>query len=140
MDERVRAAIFAAVKTEPFCREMGMDLLFLDDGRSIVEMDFVPERMRNIYGRAHGGAIFALIDEAFETSCQTDGTIAVALNVSVTYVAGPEAGCRLRAESNRVSQTRKTASFDIKVSEANGRLLAVCQALAYNTGKPIPFL
>jgi acyl-CoA thioesterase len=39
-----------------------------------------------------------------------------------------------------VSRTKKTASFDIKVSEKDGPMIATCQALAYHTGKPIPFL
>jgi acyl-CoA thioesterase len=39
-----------------------------------------------------------------------------------------------------VSQTKKTASYDIKVTDENGNLIALCQALAFDTGKPIPFL
>ena len=74
------------------------------------------------------------------TAEQTDGTIAVALNVNVTYVASPQAGDRLRAEANRTSRTRKTAAYDIKVTNQDGALVASCQALAYRTGKPIPFL
>ena len=50
----------------------------LEDGYSVVHKIYEPENMANIYARAHGGAIYALIDEAFETAGQTDGTIAVA--------------------------------------------------------------
>jgi acyl-CoA thioesterase len=139
MDTKVRDAIFDAVKTEPFRRLMGMELIELADGRSVVEMDYVPDRMDNIYRRAHGGAVFALIDEAFETASQTAGTIAVALNVSVTYVASPEAG-RLRCEATRVTQTKKTATYDIKVTGPDGGVVALCQGLVYQTGKPIPFV
>jgi len=96
--------------------------------------------MDNIYNRAHGGALYALIDEAFETAGQTDGTVAVALNVNVTYVSSPEPGAQLRAESRRVSRSKKTASYDIKVTDENGRIISLCQALAFRTGKPIPFL
>jgi acyl-CoA thioesterase len=103
-------------------------------------MIYDPDHMNNIYDRAHGGAVFALIDEAFETAGQTDGTIAVALNVNVTYVSSPEPGVKLRAEAQRVSQTKKTASYDIRVSDVSGNLVAICSALAYRTGKPIPFL
>jgi acyl-CoA thioesterase len=39
-----------------------------------------------------------------------------------------------------VAQTKRTASYDIKVGNADGELIAVCQALAFRTGKPIPFL
>jgi acyl-CoA thioesterase len=140
MDPRIKAAIERAVKTEPFARALGMELIELDEEHSLVEMDYVPEKMDNIYQRAHGGAVFALIDEAFETVCQTDGTIAVALNVNVTYVGSPEPGSRLQAEARQLNRTRKTALYDIRVTDGNGRLLATCQALAFRTGKPIPFL
>ena len=140
MDPRVRAAIEAAVVQEPFARSMGIELRKLDDGYSLVEMVYDPSRQNNIYGRAHGGAVFGLIDEAFETAGQTDGTVAVAMNVNVTYIASPEPGDRLHAEARRVAQTKRTANYDIKVTDSSGRLIAVCQALAYRTGKPIPFL
>ena len=140
MDPRVKAAIETAVVQEPFARSMGIELLNLEDGYSLVEMVYNPSRQNNIYGRAHGGAVFGLIDEAFETAGQTDGTVAVAMNVNVTYIASPEPGDRLHAEARRVAQTKKTANYDIKVTDSSSRLIAVCQALAYRTGKPIPFL
>jgi acyl-CoA thioesterase len=140
MDPRVKAAIETAVVQEPFARSMGIELRNLEDGYSRVEMVYDPARQNNIYGRAHGGAVFGLIDEAFETAGQTDGTVAVAMNVNVTYIASPEPGDRLHAEARRVAQTKRTANYDIKVTDSSGRLIAVCQALAYRTGKPIPFL
>lgn len=140
MDPAVKAAIYRAVENEPFAQALKMELLELSDGCSLVEMPYDPGTMNNIYQRAHGGAVFALIDEAFETAGQTDGTIAVALNVNVTYVSSPEPGARLRARARQVSQTRKTAGYEIRITTAGDRLVATCQALAYRTGKPIPFL
>lgn len=140
LDPKVKKAIYWAVEREPFARLLGMELVALDDGYSLVEMTYRPEAMDNIYQRTHGGAIFALIDEAFETVCQTEGAVVVALNVSVTYIASPEPGARLRAEAREISRTRKTASFDIKVTGPKGEVLASCQALGYRTGRPIPFL
>ena len=140
MDPKVKAAIERAVKREPFAQALQMQLVELAEGYSVVSMIYQPEKMNNIYARAHGGAIFALIDEAFETAGQTDGTIAVALNVNVTYVSSPEPGLQLQAEARRVSRTRKTASYDIKVTDQNGQIISLCQALAFRTGKPIPFL
>lgn len=141
MDPNVREAIFQAVGREPFAKAMKIELALLEPGHSIVEARYDPDIMNNIYGRAHGGAIFGLIDEAFETAAQTRGTIAVALNINVTYVSSPENGEYLRAEAKEVSLTKKTAGYDIKVTETEGgRLIATCQALAYRTGKPIPFV
>jgi len=140
MDEAVKKAIFQAVAREPFAQQLNLQLVALDDGFSIVEMDYIPQTMDNIHGHAHGGAIYALIDEAFETAGQSDGTIAVALNVTVTYLSSPEPGNRLGAEAKRFSQTKKTAGYDIRVTDKRERIIAFCQALAFQTGKPIPFL
>ena len=93
-------------------------------------MTYNPERMDNIYQRAHGGAIYALIDEAFEPASQTEGTIAVALNINVTYIASPDATVRLQAQARRISQTRKTAGYSINVTSQKGNLFATCQAMA----------
>jgi acyl-CoA thioesterase len=140
MDKKIRNAIFQRVENEPFAQALKMKLVALEHGYSAVEMIYDPKLMDNIYNRIHGGAIFALIDEAFETVGQTDGTIGVALNVNVTYVSSPSNGTRLKAEATQMSQTRKTASYHITVKDPNDSLIATCQALLYRTGKPIPFV
>lgn len=140
MDPKVKAAIETAVQQEPFAKSVGIKLLELNDGYSLVEMFYNPACHNNIYDRAHGGALFGLIDEAFETASQTEGSVAVAMNVNVTYICSPETGARLWAEARRIAQTKRTATYDIRVTDAGNQLIAVCQALAYRTGKPIPFL
>ncbi len=140
MDKKIRNAIFQRVENEPFAQALKMKLVALEHGYSAVEMIYDSKLMDNIYNRIHGGAIFALIDEAFETVGQTDGTIGVALNVSVTYISSPSNGTRLKAEATQMSQTRKTASYHITVKDPNDSLIATCQALLYRTGKPIPFV
>ncbi len=140
MDPKVKEAIVRAVAGEPYAKYLKLELVSLENGHSVVEMTYDPEVADNIYGRAHGGAIYSLIDETFQAAGQTDGTIAVALNVNVTYTASPKPHTRLRAEARRVSQTKKTAGYHIKVTDQEGSTIATCQALAYCTGKPIPFL
>jgi len=140
MDEKIRAGIYRAVEQEPLALTLGMKLVDLSAGFSAVEMDYRPEMMNNMFGRAHGGAIFSLIDEAFETVCQTTGIITVALNVSVSFLASPEPGSCLRAEAREINLSRKTATFHITVKTHDGTLIASAQALAYRTGKPLPFL
>jgi acyl-CoA thioesterase len=76
MDGKVREAIFRRVEKEPFARKFDLKLLDLAEGYSKVTMTFTPD-MENIFGMAHGGAIFALMDEAFETASNSHGTMAV---------------------------------------------------------------
>ena len=139
MDNRVKEAIFQRVAQEPFAKKFKLKLVDLDEGYSRVTMTFTPD-MENIFGMAHGGAIFALIDEAFQTACNAYGTLAVALNMNITYVSSAAPGSNLTAEAREYSRTTKTANYDIKVKDEQGNLIASCQALAYRKGKPLPFL
>ncbi|RLB82025.1 MAG: thioesterase [Deltaproteobacteria bacterium] len=139
MEKAVRKAIFKKVTEEPFARKMNLKLVDLDDGYSVVEMTFTKD-MENIFGIAHGGAIFALIDEAFETASNSHGTVAVALNMNITYTAAPSPAARLRAEAREVNLTPRTATYDIKVTDEKQTLIAVCQALVYRKKDRLPFL
>lgn len=139
MDEKVKQSLFQAVATEPFARALGMKLTGLGLGWSTVEMEYRPDLMDNIYARAHGGAVYSLIDEAFETACQTHGEVAVALNVNVSYTNSPEPGARLTAEAREISRTKKIAHYDIKVTDDANRLIAAAKTIAFRTGKPLPF-
>ena len=139
MEDNVRQAIFRKVKEEPFARKLNLDLIELNDGYSVVEMTFT-EDLKNIFGMAHGGAIFGLIDEAFETAANSHGTIAVALNMNITYMNSPTPGARLRAEAKELNITPRTASYDIKVTDEKQTLIASCQALVYRKKQGLPFL
>ncbi len=138
MDEKLRQAFQSRVDKEPFALKFGLRLLEIGDGYSKVEMKFRPD-MENLFGMAHGGALFALIDEAFETASNSHGTLAVALNMNVTFIASPQPGSTLMAEAREVSITRKTASYDIKVYDDQGSMIATCMALVYRKGQPLPF-
>jgi acyl-CoA thioesterase len=139
MDDRIKEAIFRQVENEPFAKKSGLKLVALEEGYSRVEMEFSPD-MENIFGMAHGGAIFALIDEAFETAGNSHGTMAVALNMNVTFISTPAKAARLTAEANEISRTSKTASYDIKVTDEQKNLIAMCHALVYRKGNHLPFL
>ncbi|SHE33672.1 acyl-CoA thioesterase [Desulfacinum infernum DSM 9756] len=130
MDEAVRRNLLERVEKEPYARHLGLRLVRMDEGYALVEMDF-DESKQNIFGMAHGGAIFSLIDEAFEVASNSHGIMAVALNMNVTYMAAPRPGDTLRAEASEVHRTPRTASYQIRVTGSDGTLVALCQALVY---------
>jgi acyl-CoA thioesterase len=139
MDEKIKRAIIRQVAAEPFAKKSGLKLIELNDGYSRVEMVFTKD-MENIFGMAHGGALFALIDEAFEIAANSHGTMAVALNMSINYISSPARGSLLTAEAKELNKTNKTATYDIRVTDNNNSLIAACQALVYRKDKPLPFL
>jgi len=139
MEKEVIEAIKRRVANEPYARKLGLTLLKVELGYALVEMA-LSDDMKNIFHMTHGGAIFSLIDEAFEISCNTYGTMAVALSMTITYHRSPTEGGVLRAESREVYRSAKTATYDIKVTEGDYTLIASCLALAYRKKERLPFL
>jgi acyl-CoA thioesterase len=139
MGEEIFEAIRKRVAEEPYAKKMGLKLVEVDEGYALVEMRFT-EDMENVFGMAHGGAIFSLIDEAFEVASNSHGTVSVALSMSVTYVSSPNKGDTLLAEGKEVSRSNRVATYDIRVKTARGNLIAICQALVYRKRDPLPFL
>lgn len=138
MNEKVREAIFKKIKEEPFGKKFCLRLIEVLEGYAKVEMRFT-EDMENMFGMAHGGAIFSLIDAAFEVASNSHGTMAIALNMNINYLASPEKGALLTAEAKEINRTKKTATYDIRATDNSGKLLASCQALVYRLEKPLPF-
>ena len=139
MTQSALAALRKRFEGEPFAKVVGINLLTVAEGYALVEMACAKE-MENIFSMVHGGAIFTLLDEAFQFACNSHGTVAVALNVNVTYHRAPEPGSTLQAEAKETHRTRKTASYQILVRDERGRLIASCQALAYRREDRLPFL
>ena len=132
-------ALSKKVESEPYARKLGMELVKLDPGYSLVKMVYSKD-MNNIFGMAHGGAIYSLIDEAFETSANSHGTIAVALNVNVSYIKPAAEGDTLFAEAKEVSKSFKIGTYEIRVTNDKDELIATCQAVAYRKKDKLPFL
>jgi acyl-CoA thioesterase len=138
MDDAIRKGLSNRVAQEGYARKLGMRLVDLEPGYAVVEM--MPDGSdENIFGTVHGGVIFSLMDEAFQLSCNSRGTVGVALNVSVVYHQPVRHGTRLRAESREVHLSKKTGTFDIRVFDDQGHLIASCQALAYRKKDRLPF-
>lgn len=138
MNERKKNAYFKQVGNEPFANLLGISLKDVAEGYALCEMKYTGD-MDNIYRNAHGGAIFGLIDEAFEISSNSHDNVAVALNMNVTYMKPPKKGSLLTAESRETHRTKRTASYYITVREGED-MIAVCQALVYRKSDAIPFL
>ena len=139
MVDEVIQSIRRNVQQEPFARKLGLRLIKAEPGYAMVEME-PQEELANIFGMTHGGAIFSLIDEAFEVSCNTHGTVSVALSMTITYHRAPDQKSKLRAESVEIHRSAKTGTYEIKVTDERDILIASCTALCYRKKEKLPFL
>lgn len=137
MDEKLHRELINRSEAEPFGQMLGIEVVHVGLGTATVRMR-VNSEFRNMFGATHGGALFSLIDEAFQLACNTHGVLFVALNVSITYVSVPVVGCMLEARATEVHKTRRTSSYLCEIRDLdNDKLIATAQALAYGTEKEI---
>jgi acyl-CoA thioesterase len=139
MNEKAIASLWKAVKKEGYARKLNLEIREIKPGYAMVELEPQPD-IGNVFGMTHGGAIFSLIDEAFQLSCNSHGQVALALNVNVTYHRPPDRGSRLKAVSREIHLSSKTATYEIKVYDINNTLIASSTALAYRKKEELPFI
>jgi len=137
--EQVLAALERRVAGQALAAQLGLTLVAVEPGRAVVKLA-TGEHLTNILGGIHGTAIFALIDEAFQAACNAHGTVAVALNMNLTFHRAPAVGEELTATAQELHRGRRTGTYQITVTDPQGRRIATCQALAYRTGERLPFL
>lgn len=136
MKAELRSALLKAAKGEPFARKMGLKVTCIEEGYARVEME-ATEDLLNIHGIIHGGALFSLLDEAFQLASNSHGQKAVALTMHVAYHAPARAGGLLIAEAREFQCTARTSHCDIRVTDEQGVLIATCRALAYRRSEPL---
>ena len=142
MKKDVLESLKEEIRKEPFANYMDITLRDIAPGYAVMEARF-SDKMKNFNGLIHGGAIFSLMDEAFGAASNSHGTIALALNINVTYLEPPRFNTLLIAEAREESRGKRTATYRIEVlqrDENGDRKIATCQALVYRKDKMLSFL
>jgi acyl-CoA thioesterase len=122
--------VYQKISQDPFARWMGIELQELRPGYSRVAMMLTPQ-MVNFHGIPHGGAIFALADAAFATASNSHGQTAVALSMTINYLAAATPGARLVAEAQELRRGHRSGFYQIMVRTESGDLIAACQAVVH---------
>jgi acyl-CoA thioesterase len=119
-----------------FAERSNIELLSVSPGQSRAKMTLHPHHL-NGYGSVQGGAIFTLADFAFAAACNSHGTVAVAINVSITFMKAGKTGT-LWADARELSRNNKLGSYTVEVKDDQGELVALFQGLAYRKAEKIP--
>lgn len=130
MSREVLEALATKFRDDPLCKFLGINLVELRPGYARLSMDVTPS-MLNFHGVAHGGAVFALADAAFAAASNSHGRAAVALNVSITYLAPTSAGTRLWCTATEEKRGKRTALYRLAVEDDRGELVALAQGVVY---------
>ena len=121
---------------DQFSRRANIELLTVTPGGATAKMTLHPHHMNGL-NTVHGGAIFTLADFTFAAACNSHGTVAVALNASITFMKAAATGVLL-AEAREVAKNFKVGSYAVEVRDEKGELIATFQGLAYRKKDRLP--
>jgi len=136
MDNDTLKAVQHCMDGDPFARRLGTQVEEIRPGFARARLKLSPELM-NFVGVPHGAVVFAVADQAFAAACNSRGTVAVALNVSISFLAAAAPDATLVAEAEEIHCGSRTSTYHILVKDDQGRLIANFQGLAYRKKTPI---
>ena len=113
-----------------FAQHCGIELIEVTPGRALARMP-VKQHHLNGLGTVHGGAIFSLADYCFAAACNSHGSVAMALNVNISFIKAARQGSVLTAEAEEMSLGGRTATYMIRITDQDNALVGVFQGLAY---------
>jgi acyl-CoA thioesterase len=116
-------------KKDNFAAHTGIELVSVEPGRAIAKMALKKEHLNGL-GSVQGGAIFTLADFAFAAASNSHGTVAVAINVNISFVKAVSEGV-LIAEARELSTNPKIGTYTVDIKDGSGHLIAIFQGLAY---------
>ena len=116
-------------KRDQFAAHSNVELLAAGPGHATAKMTLQPSHLNGL-GTVHGGAIFTLADFAFAVACNSHGTMAVALDVSIAFMKAATTGA-LVAEAREISRNFKVGLYIVDIKDDQGDLVAQFQGVAY---------
>jgi acyl-CoA thioesterase len=121
---------------DKFAQYNGIVLMDAADGHSKASMNITPNHLNGL-GMVHGGAIFSLADFAFAAASNSRGNVAVAINVSISFMKAATAGT-LYADAREITINPKIGTYTIDVTDDASDLVAVFQGMVYRKKELIP--
>jgi acyl-CoA thioesterase len=100
----------------------------------------VSEDHLNAAGSCHGGVIFSLADVAFALACNSHGTLALALDVSISFLRAVSPGEEITATCTERYRGKRTGSYTIEVTDGSGTLVSLLKATAFLTRTQLPHI
>lgn len=131
----ITSALRRRIENDPWAKALGIEFLDVRRGLCRLRLPLRPH-MLNFQGYPHGGVIFSLADVAFGAACNSHGDAAVALSVTISYLATAAPDTTLVAEAREIKQGRQAGFYQLSVVTQEGRAVAVAQAVAHRVPAP----
>ncbi len=117
------------IEQDRYARYLGVEICECSDGYAKAKLE-LKEHHLNSVNTVHGGVLFSLADSAFSAASNSHGTVAMAIQVCISYFKAVSSGT-LYAEAREVSRNPKLATYLIEVTDGTGSLLGLFQGTVY---------
>lgn len=114
---------------------LGIELVEVGPGRATTRLT-IDERHLNGVGIVHGGTIFSLADVAFAAASNSSGTLALGLDVSISFLKAVSQGT-LIARAEEESCRSRIGCYSLRVEDESGDLVALFRGTVYRKKTPL---
>ncbi len=119
-----------------FSQWMGVKFIEIRENYCLIEMP-IRQEMINGLKTVHGGVTFSFAESALAFSSNNTGNAAVALNCMINFTKAVRLGDVLIAESILMADTRKTAVYDIAITNQHKTMVASFRGTVYKLDKKV---
>jgi acyl-CoA thioesterase len=117
------------IDQDRYAQYLGVEICEWSEGYAKAKLELDRNHLNSV-NTVHGGVLFSLADSAFSVASNSHGTVAVAIQVCISYFKAVSGGT-LYAEAREVSRNPKLATYLIEVSDDTGSLLGIFQGTVY---------
>lgn len=121
---------------DAFSQWLGISFVEIRENYCLIEMA-IREEMINGLKTVHGGVTFSFAESALAYACLNTGEAAVALNCVIHFTKAVKWGDRIRAESILIADTKKTAIYDISITNQHQERVASFRGTVYKLNKKV---
>ena len=114
----------------------GMHIQEVWPGKAVVHMR-VSKNHINSAQVCHGGTIFSLADVAFALACNSHGPLALAIDMSISFLRPVSVGELISATCIEKHRSRRLGNYQIEVTNESDQLVALLKATAFVTDQAL---
>ncbi|MEQ8176472.1 MAG: hotdog fold thioesterase [Syntrophomonadaceae bacterium] len=109
---------------DALARHLGIELVEVKPGYAMATMVAKPELLNDM-GLTHDGAIFALADTTFGAACNAGASVALALDINISFIKAANAGEMLTAVAREENLTAQNGLYRMEVKNVNNEMVAL---------------
>ena len=125
IDEQKKKIAFEVVKTTPYLKLLGIELVEIERGRAVMSLE-MHEKLRQPHGLLHGGATASIIDTAMAfavITCLTDEEKASTVDLTVQYLR-PHTDGKITCTAEILRAGKRLLFVSAEVINEQGKLVA----------------